>query len=407
MILGIVYKSAVTAFAGVALYLTTTSCLNKIQSNQSLSSSTQSIKYANNFALQNYKLLRALSLSSDEQRKVHFNAEQLLNLAPISDDPFLQLALLELRNKKLSNSRAFLQEAQRRNPRNKRTLRVLALINIYEGDFESAVKNIDTMITRSKGNQLAEPLNLLSQIFKTTDGYNVIAKTLAKGPSWGKSFLQNEIKVSSADTINSLRIPLRNFVESKVIDNDIEYANLHSRYVNRLYSLGYPSEAYKHWQELPYHETVPDRKKAFDDTFKGYPIETVFNWNTRQEKKYFSEFDRTDGLYASYNDFKTRNLTSQILLLSNENDYTLSIKLQRNYNARNGYFTWQISCLRGENLVSINIDDSNKNEDTLSANFRIPASGCDIQEAKLLGHAGKFRGRIALLTQKFEVTSRE
>ena len=100
-------------------------------------------------------------------------------------------------------------------------------------------------------------------------------------------------------------------------------------------------------------------------------------------------------------------MTSQILLLSNENDYTLSIKFQRNYNARNGYFTWQISCLRGENLVSINIDDSNKNEDTLSANFRIPASGCDIQEAKLLGHAGKFRGRIALLTQKFEVTSRE
>ncbi len=403
--MSVLYKGIIASSAIVAVFLTSTSCFNKIKSDKGLTARAESFKYSNDLVSQNYYLLQKPAVAIEAQEKIRHNAEQILSLAPINDAPFIQLAFLDIHKQEYQNTRSLLDEAQRRNPRNKRALKALSLINLYEGDAASSVEHLNTFITRSKGDQLAEPLKLLSQIFKTPDGFDAISAFLATGPTWGKSFLQNEIKISNEDVIKSLALPLNTFANSKI--NETKSTDLQLKYINRLFSLGFQVEAYNHWRALPIHDGIPNRNSVFDDSFSGQSLDSVFSWNTRNAKKYFTEIDRTDGLYASFNDIKTRKLTSQVLFLSSNTDYTVSVDFRRNYKDRNGYFAWEISCLPGQALVQINIDDSNTDKSKLSADFQIPATGCDIQEVKLLGHSGKYRGRIALTTQSFKVTAKK
>ena len=394
-------NSAITLFASLSALLTINACLSKINSNQSSTSQLKSVKFTKDFIQRNYQLLKEPNLSLEKQNKVLVNSEKILTLSPINESPFLQLALLEIQKKNYPKARTLLEKAEQRNPRSKHILRALSLINIYEEDFTSAVKNIHTLMTRSKGEQLAEPLSFLSQIFTTPDGYNAIVDILSSGPSWGKAFLQHQIKISNAENIKLLTAPLNNFRNS-VVDESLS-SELHLKYINRLFTLGYTAEAYNQWLSFPFHKTPPKRGQVFDENFKNELSGSVFSWRERHKPKYFSEIDKNDGLFTSFEDITPRKLTSQFLFLPNDTDYTLSVEFRRNYKDRNGYFNWQITCQSGQLLANINIDDSNTDKNILSANFKIPDTGCDLQEAKLLGHPGKYRARISLTTKNFKV----
>ena len=333
-------------------------------------------------------------------------AKQALQKIPISDVPFLQVALAQSLLEKKFSRRDLYGFAKKRNIRNRRVLRSLIALDAAQNDLAGVLLNIDTLI-RVGGKNIPAYQNIVLQISTRDEGRVLINEYLESRPIWGKKFLENKMANMTAFDIANVSMFLSKYASS---NNELELnRDLQERFLEKLVKLGAYEQAYIHWREIFPADPKFSPPLVFDGEFLGDESYAPFNWKTFRRDNFFAEINKGEGLYASFNGGSAHVLTRQVLRLRPGKTYQLQINARWTYRQRQGKFSWEVKCLpTSKTFVTVDM----VNEDSLQitkpkqmlVDFQIPNEQCDAQHIQLKAQSGQYSKRIWAITDSIKIT---
>jgi len=378
------------SLVGVLIYAI---CHVRINADKNLKISTKwSPKYSVALFNKNKKLLRP-NLSSTDAKEIRANAIEGLIRAPLSHHPFVQMGEVNVYRNDLLGARALFSEVFKRNTRNRKALRVIATLDIQKKDFKGAIQNLDILLRLKVSKKHRQEYHkTLLRLSENAEASKIIDAYLLDRPNWGHKHVFDQIRHMTKSDFLKVGHSLETYS-----NRDTRYTSdkpLHEFYLKRLQSMGKLDAAYSYWLGLI--QTSPEAEyTVFNPNFDNQEELPPFNWSLVNKQEYFSEIDRSGGLYASYGDNKTRIMTEQTLRLKPGQAYRFNIKAEWVYRQRQGMFFWNIYCLQGGTIISsINLDETTKAQLGGYHDFQVPLEGCSIQYLRLSAKPGQYSERI-------------
>ena len=346
----------------------------------------------------------ASEMSDEDSETVLINARRALKRAPLSDEALIQLGAAQSAKDKSRFDERYLVKALSRNNRNRMALRLMLTTDIIRQDFDKAVEKLDVLMRLSGGNEddFRDAIRGLSAV---PEGRNRINTFLAERVSWGRYFVLNQINSMNSETYQGVARSLEQYSFGEYVMAEDKL--LHENFMRRLIGLGKYEAAYAHWLAISTALTKSYDIKAsnvYNETFKNLESLPPFNWNERQQEKYYSEFSQSEGLVAVFNDDATRALTTQILNLEAGKRYSLKVEAEWSYRDFQGQFFWAISCLEtGERISQISLNELQRPKSGGENSFQVAPENCDWQRISLFAQPGSVSGHIRSQTRSVKI----
>lgn len=342
----------------------------------------------------------ASEMSEEDSQTVIINARRALKRDPLSDDALIQVGAAQSAKKKSRFDERYLVKALSRNHRNRTALRYMLNADILRQDFDKAVEKLDVLM-RFKGGNADDFRGAIRGISAVPQGRDKINTFLAERVSWGRYFVLNQINSMNAENYQDIAQSFGHYSFGKFVMTEDKL--LHENFMRRLIGLGKYEAAYAHWTGMNDATTRTDglvASNVYNETFK--PLESLppFNWNERQQEKYYSEFSQNEGLVAVFNDDATRALTTQILNLEAGKRYKLKVNSEWSYRDFQGQFLWAINCLEtGERISQIPLDEIARPKNGGEDSFQVSPENCDWQRISLFAQPGSVSRHIRSQTR--------
>ena len=169
------------------------------------------------------------------------NVERILRRIPIDEEPLL----FSFYGHYLSGSDKFgidlLETAHQRNPRNRGVLQALLGNAQRNGDISRIVEET-SLLYHLDSERRDQYIQILSAVYDTETGPDVMDQYLSRGVSWGYGLLGLKIRYLAHDRLDVLEKSLEAYL-SQTSPDDWKYQALVSRYSNRLMIAGYAQKS--------------------------------------------------------------------------------------------------------------------------------------------------------------------
>lgn len=342
-------------------------------------------------------------ITLQDMPRLETRSRQLLRLAPVSDDPFLHLAianskiwpLAALQPEQKTRQRALFQEARRRRIFDGRALKHLLTLDLLDYKPASAIQHANDLMVMNPDNWTPY-LEALTALYSRIIGRDIIDDYMVDGANWRYSFLQHNINNMGLAHAPNIAHSLKKL--GKAGEKDPQYGVMVQRFLDKLIALQVYPYAYHYWKGHV-GDTVTGSELAldtlvYDPTFAGLAGPKPFNWHLNRGETFFSEIDANGGLYLSFADPKKQLMLKQIRLLETGH-YQIKAKANWDYKQRQGVFNWQVKCLpSGDLIADLPLDDANKDHDVLEAEFSVPPIDCTAQSLQITASPAQYSKRI-------------
>jgi hypothetical protein len=302
---------------------------------------------------------------------------------PLADEPFLLEGVTALANGNEQQGEALLDEAKRRNPRN-RMARLILLDRYLRTDrADKAAAELGTLTTlMPRVSEVLVPQ--LAKMITDPKTADTLKTALIKNPPLLNAVLTRLAAAGvSPDTI--LGIASKSGVAPSGVDTGWQ-ANV----VSRLAQQGQVERAYKLWRELG---NVPARTAAgelYDPGLQGLPGFAPFNWRLVSGVGGVAERAPGGGLQIGYYGRVDGELAEQLLMLT-PGRYQLQFQAEGDAKGESSKLIWTVACQASNVvLVQLPLTGITYAPRRLTANFTVPAAGCRAQWLRLSGAAAEF-----------------
>ncbi len=323
--------------------------------------------------------------------------------APISDLPFLYSAFGKSIVKGELAYRELFLAAKARNIHNKRALRGLVAIGYAKQDFPDVIENLDVLL-RLGGRDHTLYRDAMSSMAIDVQGNEIVNSYLQGRAVWGSRVLYEQIVKMGIYNIDLVSKSLSAYSKTSAFSKTMDETNavdkeLYEQFLEKLMQLKAYDQVYTYWLRKAGGQSAQPEFFIHDYSFKGSEVYLPFNWKLYSTEKLYAQFDDPEGLYASYADNFQGVLASQVLKLSPSQSYQLEIAAQWTYRQRQGFFSWNISCLPSNQIIAqLKLNDEvlvkGERSALLNGEFQVPDEGCTLQKLQLLGSTGQYSQRI-------------
>lgn len=305
--------------------------------------------------------------------------------APLAEEPFLIGGLAAIAAGRLQEGEALLEEARRRNPR-QRTARLFLLDRYLRDDrIEEAGRELASLRTLVPGVGEALAPQLARMVRDERTGASLI-RVLGRDPGLQQAVLTN-LTATGADPDLILRIAAASPATAPTPDGLPWQRQLIASLVER----GDYARALRLWRRFSGLPAGPDEKGVYDGRFQSLPGADPFNWALVAGSGGVAERTPAPALDVQYFGRETLILASQLLVLR-PGRYRLRFRVEGSAKGDDSRLAWRVSC-RGSDamLVDVPLRDVTAAPRVLGGDFTVPA-GCGGQLLSLTGIAGEFPG---------------
>ncbi|HZG09340.1 MAG TPA: hypothetical protein VEZ70_10225 [Allosphingosinicella sp.] len=301
---------------------------------------------------------------------------------PIAEEPFLLEGVMALAKGETARGEALLEEAKRRNPRNR--MARLLLLDRYlrtERPREAAAELgiLTVLVPRTSEVLIPQLAKMVTQ--PSTAG--TLKGALSNNPGLLNAVLSRlAADGASADTI--LALASSGGPTPPGVDTQWQ-----AMLVNKLAREGEVDRAYRLWREFGKLPASDGAMGLYDPGFRGLPGSTPFNWALTSGAEGVAERASGGALQASFYGRTDAVLAEQLLMLR-PGRYRLQFDAEGDAKGEDGRLGWTLSC-QGSNasLVQLPLSGITYAPRRVGANFTVPA-GCRAQWLRLAGGAAEF-----------------
>lgn len=387
------------------------SCLSRIFLDSNVERSLSvSPNYSEALIKKNSALINEIgqnNFSPADKKRITANAAKILQSAPLNDDALNHVALLDIAEPIEFTNADRLIIAKARNARNRNTLRQLLKFYLEQSMFDNVLEEVDLLLRLDKKNT-DNYHAFLDAIYQTPGGKISIHDALNEKSSWGHSFLMRAIRAADADGIFTLQTPIE-----RQISLDTEFTGnlpLVSAFVTELVTDGHLDFAYDYWRKS-YPEYMDgfafEDAAIFNPSFNDIDVARPFNWTVYNSASVSTEFDRSGGLFVSFNDSKPRFVARQFAKIAPDAVLEINHEARLKYKAQQGDFEWRVLCLQtNKRLVTLSALELAKTSPNEAKAYRLTnEENCAYIDVQLWGLPGVFKDRISMTVKSFNLTA--
>jgi hypothetical protein len=302
---------------------------------------------------------------------------------PLAEEPFLLEGVATLARGDGKRGEALLEEAKRRNPRNR--MARLLLLDRYlrtERPVKAAAElGVLTVLIPRTGEVLIPQLAKMVTDPKTA---GTLRGALNNNPGLLHAVLSRLASDgTSADTILSLAAQ----AGPPPPGVDTQWQGI---LVNNLAKQGQAERAYKLWQEFGKVPAAEVGKGLYDPDLKGLPGSAPFNWRLVAGAEGVAEKASGGGMQVGYYGRVNAELAEQLLMLK-PGRYRLQFQAEGDAKGENSKIVWSLSCQGSKaSLVQLPLTGITYAPRMITAGFTVPSAGCGAQWLRLAGAAAEF-----------------
>lgn len=301
---------------------------------------------------------------------------------PLADDPFLYFARQRIQAGDRDMAIRLLEEARRRNPRNRavRILLVEQYVRSQNLDGVSAEIGVLSRLMPAAGGQLALAVARLMQDPAIRPA---IVRTLAGDPLFDDVLVVLVRQGQDADLIMQLAQAQARLAPPRPGPNRWQPMLL-----ERLVGARQYGRARELWAAFAGVQAPPER--VYDEQFAGRPGGPPFNWAFRASELGSAELARGGGLEVDYFGRASGALARQLIMLR-PGRYRLVFQADGSANGQGSRLAWRVSCDgAGSPLAEIPLTRVETARRAFAAAFEVPTANCDAQWLSLEGIAAEF-----------------
>jgi hypothetical protein len=302
---------------------------------------------------------------------------------PLAEEPFLLEGVTALAKGDEKRGEALLEEAKRRNPRN-RMARLLLLdryLRTKRPKEAAAELGVLTILVPRTGEVLIPQLAKMVTDPKTA---GTLRGALNNNPGLLHAVLS---RLASSGTNPDTILSLASEAGPPPPGVDTQWQAI---LVNNLARQGQVERAYKLWQQFGRVPAAEAGKGVYDPELKGLPGSAPFNWRLVAGAEGVAEKASGGGLQVGYYGRVDTELAEQLLLLK-PGRYRLEFQAEGDAKGENSKIVWTLSCQGSKaTLVQLPLTGITYAPRKLAAGFTVPASGCSAQWLRLAGAAAEF-----------------
>jgi hypothetical protein len=315
--------------------------------------------------------------------QVHAGAMAALGDHSLAEEPFLLEGVATLARGDEKRGEALLEEAKRRNPRN-RMARLLLLDRYLRTDRPAKAATelgILTVLIPRTGEVLIPQLAKMVTDPKTA---GTLRGALNNNPGLLHAVLSRLANDgTSPDTILSLAAAAG--PPPPGVNTDWQ-----GLLVNNLAQQGQVERAYKLWQEFGKVPAAAAGNGLYDPDLKGMPGSAPFNWSLISGAEGVTERASGGGLQVGYYGRVDAKLAEQLLILK-PGRYRLEFQAEGDAKGESSKIAWSLTCQGSKaSLVQLPLTGISYAPRKIAAGFTVPASGCGAQWLRLAGAAAEF-----------------
>ncbi len=342
-------------------------------------------------ALRDFAVARGLSEAS------YRRLVRAAPMAPLAAEPLLFHGLYLLGRGQVEEAQSFLEEARRRDPRDRLARLVLLDQYLRRGDARGAAGEVQVLVRLipDSGPVLVPELARLA-VDPETRG--TLAQALAGQPMM--EILLKSMLDRGADPQQVIELAAGTNMLDGGADRQWKQALMISLVRNGRF--GTARRLWAQFHSLPRSEAVG---AIHDSDFRGLPGGPPFGWRLREGASGFAEQGRPAGLVAHYYGRQQMGLAEQLLSLS-PGRHRLEVEAQGESEAGGGTIAWNIRCHGARNsLVVLGLAGLSDRPSLYRAEFEVPA-GCPAQWLRLVGVPAEFPADQTATIRRIRIASR-
>jgi hypothetical protein len=302
-----------------------------------------------------------------------------LRQAPLAAEPYLLSAVDALARGDNDRGDRLLEEARRRDPR-QRFVRLLLLDRyLREQKVPQAVLEMKAL-----GNLIAgasvELVPALAHMAQDPSTARQMLPLLHGQPTLQEAVLESLVASGASEAVVlNVAGPSGQSVGSEPWKSAL---------LTRLVSSGAFGRAWELWKGFAGFRGSDDGKGLYDASFAGLLGPPPFNWEFSTSGPGVAERNRNHSLQVDYYAHDNGNLASQLLMLK-PGRYRLSMKASGDAPGEGSRLAWTVTCNAGDTaLLQLPLTGVVSATKQFSGTFTVPANGCPAQWLRLVGIAG-------------------
>jgi hypothetical protein len=315
---------------------------------------------------------------------------------PLAEEPFLLEGVATLARGDGKRGEALLEEAKRRNPRNR--MARLLLLDRYlrtERPVEAAAElGVLTILVPRTGEVLIPQLAKMVTDPKTA---GTLRGALNNNPGLLHAVLS---RLASSGTSPDTILSLASEAGPPPPGVDTQWQAI---LVNNLAQQGQVERAYKLWQEFGKVPAAEAGKGLYDPDLKGLPGSAPFNWRLVAGAEGVAERASGGGMQVGYYGRVDAELAEQLLMLQ-PGRYRMQFQAEGDAKGESSKIFWSLSCQGSKaSLVQLPLTGITYAPRKIAVAFTVPSSGCSAQWLRLAGAAAEFPAEQSVTIRNFRI----
>jgi hypothetical protein len=315
--------------------------------------------------------------------RLRADALDALNDDPLADEPFLLEGVEALAKGDVRRGEALLEEAKRRNPRN-RMARLLLLDRYVRTERpRDAAAELGTLTTLMP--QTSEVLiPQLAKMITSPKTAGTLRGALTNNPRLLNAVL-SRLASDGADPDTILALAAAAAPPPPGVDT-----NWQAILVNNLAQQGQVDRAYRLWREFGKVPATGSAKGLYDPDLRGMPGSAPFNWRLISGAEGVAEKANGGGLQVGYYGRVDAALAEQLLMLA-PGRYRFQFQVEGDAKGESSKVAWTLACAGNPAMLAqLPLTGITYAPRTMGVNFVVPAAGCKAQWLRLAGNAAEF-----------------
>lgn len=341
--------------------------------------------------------LRLETASLDDLPSIEADAKRALGRSPLEARALSLLAMAAERTDQEARARDLMRGAAKLSRRDGTVDAWLFNQAVRNRQYSEAFVHADA-IMRRRGDSLAALFSPILAVLSDPQAIEPLAKRMVYGPDWRRQFLAY-VSERSPDTAFALMSATRR-LGGPPTSGEL------SNYLNAMVRDQRYREAHAHWQVLR-GSPVQGAPAVSDGDFSGAGSTPPFGWSF--EGNVFGSIERAEAygreetaLRVDYDGSSQARFPQQLVVLS-PGAHRLSGDILTVTRESAGALRWTISCVDGAELASAPAVDTQVSWRRFTADFEVPADGCDAQLLVLKGKRGDRRSTIEVWYDKLAI----
>lgn len=312
-------------------------------------------------------------------------AALLVRANPLSDWPFIQLALSADDDGEVSEAEGLMLGAYRRDPRNVLPIAWLAQRASGHTNGADAMRWLDRLLTVNP--DLSDDWSAMAVHYALEPGgTGELLELLKADRIWARGVV-GELNKTYPD------LPF-------LLELNRLAKNQQGAFLQRILTDMGPEVAFEAWISLVGASEPESMRWPFDPEFEGLDAPRPFNWAVNNV---FTEMNSGEGLFAVYRGRGQTVLARQVLML-HPGMYQLVVDYSGQTHEAAGSLVWEVSCLGAPSKIAILALDNPRGGDARSSlDLEIPENDCAAQRLVFKGKPGQYPGRTRIVTRSVRI----